>query len=135
MNQTLPDELDALLGDFFKAQMKSPWPAAPATAPVSTPATASVPADKPYKQPARRDSGTKARVTLAASFALLLGTCWYLSHGFTPGQRSAPGQGGPNILNGSSAGNPDVLKELHKDNAIKGTPGIAPPKVDMIDLP
>lgn len=141
MTHTLPDDkddkLDALLGDFFKAQMKSPWPAAPATPPTSTPAApAPVAADLPRNQPvAARDTGARARYTLAASFAVLLGTCWYLSSGFTPTERTAPAGGGTNVLGGATAGHPDPLKELHKDHAIKGNNGIAPPKVEHIDLP
>src|SRR5262245_44668066 len=85
------DELDRLLSDFFKGELKKPWPKAPmpaasasepselaaaraAEAPRNTPAT-----------PAGRDNTARARFTLAASVALMLGTCWYMSNGFQPG--------------------------------------------------
>ncbi|MFO0796558.1 MAG: hypothetical protein U0804_03715 [Gemmataceae bacterium] len=70
MTRTPPptDGLDAALSDFFRSEMPKPWPAAPALATV----------------PARRDPGRRARLTLAASVALLAGGCWLLSAGGGP---------------------------------------------------
>jgi hypothetical protein len=135
MNQNTPtdDQLDGLLSDFFKAEMKTPWPAAPATAPVSAPA-AQAPAQN---QPAARDESRKSRYTLAASVALLLGTCWALSNGFQPAERATPGgagTGGGLNLNSTSADGKNSLPGAIKDGQDK--PAVAPPKVDTkIDLP
>jgi hypothetical protein len=138
MSQTSPindsnDALDGLLSSFFKVQMKKPWPAAPATPPMSMPASIANAATtgSPRNQPAaQRDPGSKSRFTLVASVAILLGTCWYLSNDFQPGSR--PGSSGPSIpMNKISAGDPDVLKELHKDKAISGEKGITPPVIDL----
>jgi hypothetical protein len=130
MNQNTPtdDQLDGLLSDFFKSEMKQPWPAAPATAPLSAPAA--------RQQPTARDESRASRYTLAASVALLLGTCWALSNGFQPADRAATGAGGPNVLNPASAGDPAALKELRKDHATKGKTDVAPPKAETkIELP
>ncbi len=135
------DKLDGLLADFFKAQMKKPWPAAPETHPMSTPASANTGTapETPRNQPAaaRRDSGSKARYTLAASVALLLGTCWYLSNGFQPGDRPSDGTG-PDRLNkttagpGDSKGPPDLLQGIKEANAKHGEQGITPPVIDKL---
>jgi hypothetical protein len=86
-----PDALDQALSDFFKAQMPRPWPAAPATA-HATPSALATP---------RTDTLTRARLTLAASVALLLGTGWYLASG-SPQAARGPTRPGP-------AGTPDFI--------------------------
>src|SRR5215468_8251064 len=88
------DDLDRLFSEFFKAQLKHPWPNAPVPA-ASASAQPTEPselraaraADAPRNAPAlaRRDNSARARFTLAASVALMLGACWYLSNGFQPG--------------------------------------------------
>lgn len=94
-----PDELDRLLSDFFKVKLKRPWPGAPSTPtaksaePSELAATRAAEAPRNAPTPARRDASARARVTLAASVALMFGTCWCLSDGFQPGER--PGQGAP----------------------------------------
>jgi hypothetical protein len=100
-----PDAIDDLLSGFFKSKMHQPWPAAPATA--------SVQPASPRSVHHAGASGSRARLTLAASVALLLGVCWYLSHGSNPGDRTAPqaAPGGPAILNEGSAKMP---KEFDK---------------------
>jgi hypothetical protein len=142
-NGPVEDSLDRVLSDFFKAQMKNPWPAVPATI-VSEPsvlvAARNASADAPRNQPsatsppAARDSGSKARYTLAASVALLLGTCWYLSNGFQPTERPRTGPSntpsGPGLFEKGTAGNPAALEELRKDNATGGN-GIVRPKIDL----
>ena len=82
MNATSPhntDELDRLCADFFKSQLKHPWPKAPGAASERS---------ERVVAPARRDNTARARFTLAASVALLLGTCWMLSNGFQPVERT-----------------------------------------------
>ena len=58
----------------------------------------------------------RARYTLAASVAILLGTCWYLSNGSNTGNQPAPkaGPGGPDILGKGSATMPDEFKKEKK---------------------
>lgn len=58
-----PEELDALLGEFFRAEMPQPWPdfAAPRLAPAL-----------PLTPPARPWKPVRSRVALAASVGLLL---------------------------------------------------------------
>jgi hypothetical protein len=71
------DELDKLVTAYFKAEMPARWPAAP----------------RPWADPARpvngstTDPATRTRWALAASVALLVGSCWYLSGKATDGQR------------------------------------------------
>ncbi len=139
MSKHSPDDnMDRLLTDFFKAQLKTPWPTAPDTAPVCEPrpaATASAQEPQTRRPAKNRDPGEKARYTLAASVAMLLGTCWYLSNGFPPAERGAPGMvngvSAPDVLPGAGASDPSVLKELRKDNAEKGNKGIVPPTTEF----
>jgi hypothetical protein len=130
------DNLDRLLSDFFKAQMKQPWPAAP-TVSVSEPsvlvaartATTEMPRNQPAPLSPARDTGGKSRYTLAASVALLLGTCWYLSNGFQPGEQPGRGPaGGTGLIEKGGASNPAALEHLKKDKALGGD-GIVKPKV------
>lgn len=128
-----PDALDALLSDFFKAQLKKPWPKAPlpegarAAEPseLATARAAEAPRNAPSPQ---RDSTARARFTLAASVALLLGTGWFLADGFQPGPRPGanPVTGAPAhpLLPGSSADGDDhlPLKKIGEDKA-KGNDG------------
>src|SRR6476659_5289952 len=87
------DNLDRLLADFFQAQLPRPWPDAP-MAVVAEPSSLVVASvahtEVPRNQPTVRDTSRNSRYTLAASVALFLGTCWYLSSGFQPPSR--PGQ-------------------------------------------
>ena len=136
MIQNSPGEdLDRILSDFFKAQMKQPWPAAPSTA-VSEPSilveSRAAAAESPRNQPAAHDSNIRSRFTLAASVALLLGTCWYLSTGFRPAERSTPStpaDGG--MIGGAEASNPATLKGIRENNAVKGNTRPAPPPIKL----
>jgi hypothetical protein len=65
-NRRGPDDLDDLLGRFFRGEVPTPWPETPA--PVITPAVS--------HRPAARSAG---RVALAASVAALLAGGWFLS--------------------------------------------------------
>ncbi len=132
-----PDELDRLFSDFFKSQLKRPWPNAPipvAAAPAEPSGlvagrTGETPRNRP--SPATRDNTARARFTLAASVALMLGTCWYLSNGFEPGARSgapAANPALPSMLNGADAdGNKHLpLRTIEQDKAKEHGP-----KIDM----
>lgn len=132
-----PDDLDRLFSDFFKAQLKQPWPNAPLppvaakSAQPAEPATlVTARAAEAPAAPARRDSGARARVTLAASVALMLGTCWYLSNGVQPGTRPAPAPkpNGPGLFE-AGANDTGVLPQIEKNKAIG-----APPKIDMGEI-
>ena len=142
-NTETPDELDRLLADFFKAQLKRPWPGAPtptATAKSAEPSelAAARAADVPrnHPTPARRDNTARARFTLAASVALMFGTCWYLSDGFQPGER--PGQGtpvpaGPRLLphGGASGTDHETLQKLQENKAKANDGNGGGDKIDM----
>jgi len=165
MNQTSPgddlrtvpgeENLDRLLSAFFKSKMKQPWSPPPTTTtrvPVNEPsvllaaranstATLASVAETPRNEPAstsrvaHRDQGNRARFTLAASVAILLGTCWYFSNGLQPGERTGPGVPGnsatPSLLKDAGASDPTALKELRKDKAEKGNEGFAPPRIKL----
>ena len=89
------NNLDDVLGDYFKSQMPKAWPPAPRTA---EPARVRRPA-----------SNNRARYTLAASVAILIGACWYFSTGSQPAERGKPAA--PGILQDGSAKMP---KEFEK---------------------
>ena len=118
-----PDGLDRLLGDFFKSQMKQPWPSAPNTG-HNEPSTLMAVRNAPPVKVA--DHTTRARVTLAASFALLLGTCWSLSGDGQPinraGSNKPAANGGTINLDNGTAGNPAALEHIKKDKATKPDP-------------
>ena len=69
------DPIDGLLSAFYRAETPSKWPAAP----------------RPWADPAHTkydrtaDPSTRSRWALAASVAMLLGGCWYLSGQMTDG--------------------------------------------------
>jgi hypothetical protein len=135
------DSLDAMFSTFFKAQVKHPWPVAPAPSahsePSSLAAARAAQVEAPRNQPvvAGRDAGNKSRYTLAASVALLIGTCWTLSSGFQSADRAAPtaSPNGPALnLNPMTASDPDALKELRKEKALNGNnDGFTAPKIEL----
>jgi hypothetical protein len=132
------EDLDRLLSDFFKSQMKKPWPAAPAVTsePSVFVAARTAEVESPRNQPAGRDTGTRARYTLAASVALLLGTGWFLSNGFQPAERPGPLPGvAPKGIGDATASDPEVLKKLREEKARNGEgfviPKAEPPKIDL----
>ena len=76
----LPNEpVDELLSDYFKSAMPKPWPAAPRLAEPSQVAAA------------RTEPGRRARFTLAASVAIMVGACWYFASAPQPAARTRPG--------------------------------------------
>lgn len=76
------DDVDRLLSAYFRAEVPARWPAAPR--PWADKARTSTPA-------AAGDPTARSRWALAASVALLLGGCWYLSGHLTDGKAPKPG--------------------------------------------
>ena len=95
--------IDRLLSAFFKAELPDPFPTmkAPA-ADMPMPAVAAAARE-------HRSSLQQSRLSLAASVALLLGGCWYLS-----GQITAPTER-PSM--GTGDGSAKLIKELRKADA------------------
>jgi hypothetical protein len=113
MNATdqLPTEtdLDKLLANFFKAELPDPFPGL--KLPAARSAELPVPA-APRMPIERQPVFTKSRFALAASVALLLGGCWYLSaHIGTPNPR-------PNIGKGDNTAKPpkQIIKAIEDDS-------------------
>jgi hypothetical protein len=65
------DDLDRVLFAYFKHEMPDPWPNLPIPAGNVRPASA---APVPHRR-----SGRDARFALAASVAMIVGSCWYLA--------------------------------------------------------
>jgi hypothetical protein len=108
------DELDRLVTAYFRAEMPANWPAAPSVSGGSRhPA-------RPDGHPARPDNGraadpaSKSRWALAASVAILIGGCWYLSGLATDGRpKKGPG------LDGTTANPPKLIKDHMGDPKTK----------------
>ena len=101
---TTPDEpVDRVLTTFFRQQMPNPWPPAPAVGSVTLPARVVYPSS----------SAARSRWALAASVALLVGGCWYLSGHLTDG-KARPGTG----LEGGTASPTVIDKHLGKAPAM-----------------
>ncbi|MCS6864268.1 MAG: hypothetical protein RMJ56_02940 [Gemmataceae bacterium] len=135
-----PDPLDRLLSDFFKAQMKQPWPQAPlppATVPLIPSELATPPTidarSRPVRSPA--DATARARFTLAASVALALGAAWlFTNHYEASHTATAPPQVGISdyLQRGTASGeNHPLLKEIPKTHNKAEVP---PPKITIDDL-
>ena len=90
------DEVDRLLTAYFRAEMPARWPAAP-----SPSGTFRRPDNAPAADPA-----SKSRWALAASVAILVGSCWYLSGLATDG-RPKKGLG----LDDGQANPPKLIKD------------------------
>lgn len=118
------DDLDRLLSDFFKAQLRRPWPNAPGAPAEPARAAAAAP----------RDTTARARATLAASVALLLGTGLFLADGFRPGVRpgpdAAPAPRG-NLLLPDAGADGKGHAPLEKIGEEKAKGGNGAPKIDM----
>ena len=116
------DALEGLLADYFKSQLNEPWPSAPASPRAEASGLVATRAIPLAREPLpHRDNNSRARLTLAASVAILLGACWYFSSGFDSADRTVPGhpsRGG--VLGDAGASKPAALEELKHDNAIKG---------------
>ncbi|HEX3150338.1 MAG TPA: hypothetical protein VHR66_19835 [Gemmataceae bacterium] len=94
------DDMDRLFGAYFQAQLPAKWPAAPRPW-----------VEKAHNRPAHStiDPAVKSRWALAASVAMLLGGCWYLSGHLNNGKAKT----GLNIEGGSA----DLkhVKDMKKD--------------------
>ena len=93
------DEVDRLLSSFYRSEVPTKWPAAP----------------KPWAVQARANAvehstnpAMRSRWALAASVAILVGGCWYLSGNLKDGKR------GPDV--NFDGGNADMkpVKDLGK---------------------
>jgi hypothetical protein len=105
MNTRIPnrpeDEIDRLFTAYFRAEMPARWPNAPQPwAQTVQPA-----------QSASADPARKSRWALAASVALLIGSCWYLSGHVTDGKAK------PGFNLDNSEATPKHLKDTGKDKA------------------
>ena len=119
-------DLDALLADFFRAELTALRP----TAPVAPAAGVEVapPAPTPRVTPAP----DRAKVALAASFAVVLGTCWLAADGFHPADRGMGAKpvnraGVGSVLPAATAADPAVLKELRKGGPKAADPAVFTP--------
>jgi hypothetical protein len=71
------DEVDRLLSSFYRSETPTKWPAAP----------------RPWAEKARTqvasssNPASRSRWALAASVAILVGGCWYLSSNMTNGKQ------------------------------------------------
>ena len=105
MNTRIPnrpeDEIDRLFTAYFRAEMPARWPNAPRPWAQTVQPASSAPAD-----PTR-----KSRWALAASVALLIGSCWYLSGHVTDGKAK------PGFNPEGGAADVNHLKHLSKDKA------------------
>jgi len=73
------DDMDRLFGAYFQAELPAKWPAAPRPS-----------VEKAHNRTAIVDPSVKSRWALAASVAMLLGGCWYLSGQLNDG-KAKPG--------------------------------------------
>jgi hypothetical protein len=106
-NPAIHDNLDHVLSRYFHAQLPQAWPASPCE--VETVRTATTARSAP------------ARLTLAASIALLLGLGGMLS--YSPQSRNAPADSG--LLNDASANGKNLEKHIFPDHQPK-LPGTQP---------
>ncbi|MBM3983126.1 MAG: hypothetical protein FJ304_23210 [Planctomycetes bacterium] len=138
---TNPDPLDHLFSDFFKAQLKQPWPKAPLAgggrAAEPSELAAARASDTPCNEPAPvargRDNTARARFTLAASVAIALGATWFLSNGSETGPRGGtPTKPGPGLFNKSDAKGTKggVLDTINENKANGDAPKVDPNKFE-----
>ena len=99
-----PDELDALLHAFFRSEMPDPWPQ------LKAPVT--VPASLEEKAPPSWWSRSRSRFALAASVALLMLTCWWLS-GRTVDYAN------PNVQPGVNTADKELREKIFRDQMQK----------------
>lgn len=70
------DEVDRLLSSFYRSELPTKWPAAPKPW-----------AEKAHPQAVASNPASRSRWALAASMAILVGGCWYLSGHMTNGKQ------------------------------------------------
>lgn len=113
-----PDHLDRLLSDYFKSRMPEPWPAVRVPEPVEPVALVAARNVPPRSRSA--DPGSRARLTLAVSAAILLGGCWYLSNGLQTGSRAGGSITNPAVgpgLKDAGATERGVLPHIREEKA------------------
>src|SRR5262249_62222279 len=105
---------------YSKARLRRPWPAAPVPTQPEPAELVAVRNTTTAASPAS-DHTTRSRITLAASVAILLGSCWYLSNGLEQGHRPAaskPSPGGePGILPDEVSPDPNALYKVKQITA------------------
>lgn len=95
-----PDEVDLLLSKFFKSQVPTNWPKAPAVHARSV---------KPAAVAASSiDTTSHSRWALVASVALMLGGYWFLNSQATDGKNKSP------LNYEDSSANLKAIKDLSK---------------------
>ena len=114
-----PDDLDRLLGRYFKAQVPHPFP----------PLLLPEPAQPAARTPAAGDSGYRSRLTLAVSAALLLGGGLYLSGQFAPTPQPHPGIGDKGTAN--EKGPLPVIREERAKKATDPAEGFIPGTINL----
>jgi hypothetical protein len=114
-----PDDLDRLLGRFFKAQVPHPFPA------VRVPE----PAQPAVRASAAGDSGYRSRLTLAVSAALLLGGGLYLSGQFAPAPQQ--NQGLNEKATANEKGPLPVMREHRAKEAANPAEGFVPGPINL----
>jgi len=98
------DDLDVVLGDFFKAEMPTPWPA------FRKPTLRLVPPPKKERRPWQ---SFRARLALAASVGILALSAWMLPHSLTSPSRTSDSAPVLNTEGGGATRKPDLLPPLH----------------------
>jgi hypothetical protein len=116
-----PDDLDRLLGRYFKAQVPHPFP------PLRLPE----PAQPAARAVASGDSGYRARVSLAVSAALLLGGGWYLSGQFAPAPLQHPQPGIGDKATANEKGPLQVIREEKSKKAADPAEGFVPGPINL----
>ena len=91
------DQVDRLLSGYYRSEMPAKWPAAPQPWAEITPSA--LPS---------RNQASRSRWALAASVAILVGGCWYLSGQITDGKARKD-----NDLTGGNASTEPVKKLAH----------------------
>ena len=136
-----PEPLDRLLTEFYRARLPHSWPAAPVppenrAEPAGPPKVRTT--ENPSVVPAHSDPSARARLTLAASVAILLGTCWYASTGGPIGERVGPRPAtgvGPNVLPDATATMPPEFRKTNQQKAKNTTNPMAGFQPKAIPLP
>lgn len=99
-----PDDLDRLLSGFFQSEVPRSWPAAPSLD------------VEPSTLAMARTGSSLSRWVLAASVALLVGTCWFASSGTSP--QTSPTASQKNDAMKGKAGQSSILDEMEKHRIV-----------------
>lgn len=91
--------VDRMVGDYFRSEMPNPWPVAPQPW-----------AEKAVLSASATHSTSRSRWALAASVAVLVGGCWYLSGHLTDGRKR------PDMMNLNGTADLKHAKEAGKSS-------------------